>query len=243
MYYKLSVIILLITSSFLLKGQKLYSGKLPNSLIHDIKTFKIDFLEFENKNSMFYHELIEDKFRAFDTSITSVECIALIKYNNLNQRLNPLELDELGDLAYELNERQYFDSAVSVCNKILSMCPNNLTGIKELSYAEGKLGKNESSEKSFAMMSLILDAISEYGNGTYESPWILNNYKEGSSIYDSKYGCIPSKGGFMLDKSNRFLGGYYGYSPRLNEILILYSNMDHIKFRLGSTDYIREGEY
>ena len=218
----------LLLSSFILKGQNLFTGTLPDSLINNIKEFHIDTSQFSNPESKFFHSTIAKKFESLNTSISSKESIALTTYN-LNAIKDLNKLNELCKLTYDLNEEHLYDSAIIVCKQILNICPNNLTALKESSYAYAQIDSSELSNNYFEVFKLTAQAVFEYGNGTYDEPWILNNFYEGFSIYDFYFGASPTKAGYLLTKSDILLGAYYAYSPRVNNIIILYSYMNHMK--------------
>lgn len=224
-------------------GQELYSGTLPDSLTQKVSVFNISQSELVDSNSKFYYKTIEKKFQALDTSISSVESIALTNYLIAVVDFNPAVLDSLGMLAYQLNENKEYNKAISTCRKILQQSANNITGHKEMAYAYNKIGKLDSAQQHLAIMEVIINSVFEFGNGTYNSPWLLNNFFEGVSIYEAAYKCNPRNRALMLDKQGRLLGGYNGYSAHLNKILIFYSNMSHWKKWLSEEDYIKEGEY
>ena len=79
-----------------------------------------------------------------------------------------------------------------------------------------------------------------YADGTYEFPFIVNNFFEGISIYEAAFQCKPSKVALMLDKTDRLLGAYNCYSSRHDEIYIRYSELSHWKKDLKKEDYIIE---
>lgn len=191
-------------------------------------------------NSIYYFKTIEDKLIQLDTTITSEQIISFTKFNISQNQINPNLLDSLANKTYKQVEEQNYSEAIKTAKLILSKNPNNITGHKEISLAYKRMGKDSISNLHFLMMKKIIMSVFKYSDGTYEYPFLINNFFEGISIYEAVYRCKPKKVTLMLDKKDRLLGAYNGYSSAMDEILIRYSELSHWKSKLKSDEYIIE---
>ena len=191
--------------------------------------------------SIFYYKKIERKFIQNDTNMTAEQVLSLTKYYVFTKKQNLTLLDSLSTKIYKLNENKQYEEAITISKNLLSVCPNNLTGHKEIALAYKKTGNDSLSKKHFQVMVKLLSSIFKYGDGNYDSPFIINNFYEGISIYESAFRTKPSKVTLMLSKNQRLLGSYYAYSSAVDNILIRYSDLSHWKSQLKKSDYIVEG--
>lgn len=217
-------------------GQKMYGGQ-PKT---DIPTFSIALSASEDTASPYYYKHVETRLNQLDTSVTAEQIISYTRYKVLTARIDPRVLDELAEKLYQLNEEKKFTEAINKAKALLLLSPNNISGHKEISLAYKKIGKDRLSGLHFAMMVKVITSVFKYGDGSYEYPYLINNFFEGISIYEAAFRCKPNKTVLMLDKRERLLGAYNGYSSSLDEILIRYANLTHWKARLKKEDYIKE---
>ena len=194
-----------------------------------------------DSNSIFYYKKIEQKFIENDTNITAEQVLSLTKYYVFTKKQNLLLLDSLSTKIYKLNESKQYEEAITISMLLLNICPNNLTGHKEIALAYKKTGNDSLSQKHFQVMVKLLGSIFKYGDGHYDYPFIINNFFEGISIYESAFRTRPSKTALMLSKNQRLLGSYYAYSSAVDNYLIRYSDLTHWKSNLKKSDYIIEG--
>lgn len=197
-----------------------------------VQRFDIKFIESTNPNSIYYYKKVEDLLQKGDTAvITAAQIISLTKYKIHSKAVNPAYLDSLAHKVYKLNEEKKYNEAVTVAKEILKQSPNNITGHKELSYAYKRLGNAELSNLHFLMMVKIISSVFKYGEGSRESPYILNNFFEGVSIYEAKFGLYPQKTRLILTKEKILLGGYDCYH------IMRFSNLTHWLPFLKPEDY------
>lgn len=202
--------------------------------------FDIPISSSADTKSMYYFKTVEDKLIKLDTTITAEQIISLTKFKISKNEIRPNLLDSLANQTYKLNEDKKYDEAIKTAKIILTQSPNNITGHKEISLAYKRIGNDSLSNLHFAMLVKIITSVFKYGDGTYEYPFFVNNFFEGISIYEAAFRCKPNKMTVMLDKHNRLLGAYNGYSSAMDEILIRYSELTHWKSQLKKGDYIEE---
>jgi len=190
--------------------------------------------------SIYYFKTVENKLVQLDTTITSEQIISLTKFNIFKNQIDPKLLDSLANKTYKFNEEKNYSEAIKTAQLILDKSPNNITGQKEISFAYKRMGQDSLSNKHFGMMVKIITSVFKYGDGTYDYPFLVNNFFEGISIYEAAFRCKPNKMTIMLDKHKRLLGAYNGYSSAMDEILIKYSELTHWKPQLKKGDYIEE---
>lgn len=193
--------------------------------------------------SVFYYKKIERKFIENDTNMTVEQVLSLTKYYVFTKKQNLTLLDSLSTKIYKLNESNQYEEAITISRHLLNICPNNLTGHKEIALAYKKTGNDSLSKKHFQVMVKILSSIFKYGDGNYDNPFIVNNFYEGISIYESVFRTKPSKVTLMLSKNQRLLGSYYAYLSAVDNVLIRYSDLSHWKSHLKKNDYIIEDAY
>lgn len=202
--------------------------------------FDISISASTDTKSIYYFKTVEDKLSKLDTTITAEQIISLTKYNIFKNQISPNFLDSLAGQTYLLNEDKKYDEAIMKAKIILAQSPNNITGHKEISLAYKRVGKDSLSNLHFSMLVKIITSVFKYGDGTYDYPFLVNNFFEGISIYEAAFRCKPKKMTVMLDKKNRLLGAYNGYSSAMDEILIRYSELTHWKSQLKEGDYRKE---
>jgi tetratricopeptide (TPR) repeat protein len=193
-----------------------------------------------DSSSIYYFKTVENKLIQLDSTITAEQIVSLTKFNISKNEIDPKLLDSLANKTYKLNEEKKYDEAIKTAQLILDKSLNNITGHKEIGLAYKRIGKDDLANKHFGMMVKIISSIFKYGDGTYEYPFLINNFFEGISIYEATFRCKPSKITLMLDKQDRLLGAYNGYSSAMDEILIRYSELTHWKSQLKKGDYIEE---
>ncbi len=194
--------------------------------------FNIAITESTNPNSVYYCKNIEALIQKGDTTaITAAQIISLTKYKIYTNTINPSNLDSLASKVYKLNEAKKYDEAIVVAKEILNQSPNNITGHKELAFAYKKLGNTELANIHFLMMVKIIESVFKYGEGSRESPYILNNFFEGISIYEAKFGLFPQKTRLILTKEKVLLGGYDSYH------IMRFANLTHWFPMLKEGDY------
>ena len=190
--------------------------------------------------SIYYFKTVQNKLIQLDSTISAEQIVSLTKFNISKNKIDPKLLDSLANKTYKLNEEKNYDEAIKTAQLILDKSPNNITGHKEISLAYKQLGKNKLADEHFGMMVKIISSVFKYRDGTYEYPFLINNFFEGISIYEAIFKCKPNKITIMLDKKDRLLGAYNGYSSAMDEILIRYSELTHWKSQLKKGDYSKE---
>lgn len=228
-----AVIFLFVSNLF---AQRLYGTREKSNL----PAFDIPLSESTNPASVYFYQQVEQKCRSLDTSITAKQILSLTRYYTSMSAVDPAYLDSLASKAYAFNEEKKYQDAVRTADLLLKASPTNITGHKELSLAFKRMENDSLSAIHFAFMVKIIKAVLAYGDGTYEYPFIINNFFEGLSIYEAAFYCKPNKMVLMLDKQKRLVGAYNGYSARYDEILIRYADLSHWKPRLKKGDYIEE---
>ncbi|WP_347051932.1 tetratricopeptide repeat protein [Flavobacterium olei] len=197
-----------------------------------VSDFKVSLEEFYNVNSNFYYKKVEDLLSKLDTTLISDEqIISLTKYKIHANAINPSNLDSLARKAYKLNEEKKYDEALIITKQILYQSPNNITGHKESSYAYKHLGNTELSNAHFKMMVKLINSVMKYGEGIRSSPYILNNFFEGVSIYEAKFGLYPQRTRLILTKEKVLLAGYDSYH------IMRFANLTHWFPMLKEEDY------
>jgi len=202
--------------------------------------FEIPLSSSTNTESIYYFKTIENKLVQLDSTITAEQIISITKFNSFNTITDPKLLDSLANKAYKLNDEKNYTEAIKTAQLILDKCPNNITGHKEISLAYRRIGNDNLADKHFGMMTKIISSVFKYSDGTYDSPFLINNFFEGISIYEAAFRCKPNKATLIADKQGRLLGAYNGYSSSMDEILIRYADLTHWKSRLKKGDYIEE---
>lgn len=205
-----------------------------------VPKFGIPIASSTDVNSLYYFKTVEEKLIQLDTTITAEQIISLTKYKISKNEIQPNFLDSLANQAYKQNEEKKYDEAIATAKIILVQSPNNSTGHKEIALAYNRIGNDSLSKLHFSMLVKIIKSVFKYGDGSYEYPFLVNNFFEEISIYEAAFKCRPNKMVVLLDKQNRLLGAYNGYSSTLDEILIRYSELTHWKPQLKEGDYIEE---
>lgn len=198
---------------------------------NSVSEFKIPSNESTNVNSIYYFKNVENLLAKLDTLVSAEQIISLTKYKIKSNTINPTYLDSLARKAYKLNEDKKYDEAIVVAKEILNQSPNNITGHKEMSFAYKHLGNQNLSNRHFLVMVKILNSVLKYGDGSRENPYILNNFFEGLSIYEAKFGCYPRKVTLILTKEKKLLGGYDCYH------IMRFSDLTHWLPLLKKDDY------
>lgn len=198
---------------------------------NSVSEFKIPSNEWTNVNSIYYFKNVQNLLAKLDTLVSAEQIISLTKYKVKSNTLNPTYLDSLARKAYKLNEDKKYDEAIVVAKEILNQSPNNITGHKEMSFAYKYLGNENLSNRHFLVMVKILNSVLKYGDGSRENPYILNNFFEGLSIYEAKFGCYPRKVTLILTKEKKLLGGYDCYH------IMRFSDLTHWLPLLKKDDY------
>ena len=196
-----------------------------------IPKFNISIKESNDVNSIYYFKKIEDQITKLDTLISAEQIISLTKYKIYSNTINPTYLDSLAKKAYKLNEDKNYNMAIEVAKQILIQSPNNITAHKELAFAYKHIDNNNLSNLHFLMMVKIIKSILKYGDGSQKNPYILNNFFEGLSIYEAKFGCFPKKVRLILTAEKKLLGGYDCYH------IMRFSDMTHWLPLLKVEDY------
>ncbi|MFH6996807.1 tetratricopeptide repeat protein [Flavobacterium sp. FlaQc-57] len=197
-----------------------------------VQNFNVPITESTNPGSIYYYKNVETLLQKLDTTaITNTQIISLTKYKIHSNAIRPASLDSLARKAYKLNEDKNYNEAIVTSKQILKQSPNNISGYKELAYAYKRLGNEELSNRYFEMMVKIITSIFQYGEGSRKSPYILNNFFEGISIYEAKFGCYPNKVTLILTKEKKLLGGYDCYH------IMRFSNLTHWLPLLKKDDY------
>ncbi|WP_433829714.1 tetratricopeptide repeat protein [Flavobacterium anhuiense] len=197
-----------------------------------VKKFNIAITESTNVNSIYYYKTVEALLQKLDTTaVTAAQIISLTKYKIYSKAINPNYLDSLARKAYKLNEEKKYDEAVVLAKEILKQSPNNITGHKELAYAYKRLNNMKLSDLHFKMMVKIINSVFQYGEGSRQSPFILNNFFEGVSIYEAKFGVYPQRTRLILTKDKVLLGGYDSYH------IMRFANFTHWFPQLKEGDY------
>ncbi|MBF7093200.1 DUF4919 domain-containing protein [Flavobacterium sp. ALJ2] len=196
-----------------------------------IPEFIIPIDESTNVNSIYYFKNVEKMLFKLDTLVSAEQIISLTKYKIHSNKINPTYLDSLANKAYKLNEEKKYDEAITVIKEILNQSPNNISGHKEIAYAYKHLGNDNLSNLHFLMMVKIINSVFKYGDGSRDKPYILNNFYEGLSIYEAKFGCFPKKVRLILTSEKKLLGGYDCFH------IMRFSNLTHWLPLLKKDDY------
>lgn len=197
-----------------------------------IQSFSVSIAESTNPSSIYYYKNVETLLQKLDTAaITPAQIISLTKYKIHSNSINPTFLDSLARKVYKLNEEKNYNEAISTAKEILKQSPNNITGHKELSYAYKRLGNEELANRYFEMMVKIITSVFRYGEGSRKTPYIVNNFFEGLSIYEAKFGCLPSKTRLILTSEKVLLGGYDCFH------IMRFANLTHWFPMLKEGDY------
>ena len=223
-------------------SQKNKKENIDNVALNNFPKFEIPLSQSSDINSIYFYKTIEDKLTKLDTTVTSEQIISLTKYKISEKIIKPKYLDSLYQIAYKLNEEKKHSEAVAISKIILEQSPNNIAGIKEISLAYRKLGNEDLADSYFSILVKVVNSVFKYGDGSFEFPYILNNFSEGISIYEVAFRCKPTKTVLMLDKHKRLLGAYNGYSSALDNIIIRYSELSHWRNELNEDDYIIQNE-
>ncbi len=232
-HYLALAFILLVSGAL---GQRLYGGQ-PKAAI---PKFSIALSASTDPASEYYYKSVENKLNRLDTTVTAEQIISYTKYRVQTAHTNPSLLDSLATKMYKLNEAKKYKDAISKAKALLSLSPNNISGHKEIALAYKQLGNDSLSGLHFGMLVKVLSSVFKYGDGSYDYPFLINNFFEGISIYEAAFRCNPDKTALMLDKNKRLLGAYNGYSRAMDEILIRYAELSHWKPFLKKEDYIVE---
>lgn len=196
-----------------------------------IPEFNISISESKNEKSVYYYKNVESLLLKLDTLVSAEQIISFTKYKISSKTINPTYLDSLANIVYKLNEDKKYDAAIVLSNKILIQSPNNITGHKEIAYAYKHLGNDSLYNLHFSMMVKIINSVFKYGDGSRKSPYILNNFFEGISIYEAKLGCFPKKTRLILTSEKVLLGGYDCFH------IMRFSNLTHWLPLLKKDDY------
>ena len=196
-----------------------------------IPKFNVSRKELTEVNSIYYFKKIEDQIIKLDTLVSAEQIISLTKYKIYSNTINPTYLDSLAQKAYKLNEDKNYNMAIEVAKQILIQSPNNITAHKEIAFAYKHIDNNNLSKLHFLLMVKIIKSILKYGDGSRENPYILNNFFEGLSIYEAKFGCFPKKVRLILTAEKKLLGGYDCYH------VMRFSDMTHWLPSLKVEDY------
>jgi len=186
-----------------------------------IPEFKVSVSESTDSKSIYYYKNVENLLLKLDTLVSAEQIISYTKYKAHSNTINPAYLDSLSRKAYKLNEDKKYDEAIAVGKEILRQSPNNISGHKEIAYAYKHLGNENLWNLHFLMMVKIINSVFKYGDGSRKTPYLLNNFFEGISIYEAKFGCYPTKGTLILTKEKILLGGYDCYH------IMRFSNLTH----------------
>lgn len=160
-------------------------------------------VDVNDKTSNFYYDSIKHRLKQSDSTLTPIEILSYTWYVQQNDLFNPSVIDKEAEKLYQLNEAQKYTKAIRLANDILSASPNNITAFKELAYAYSKLNKKDSSELYFTLMVKSIKAAKLYGNGSYDSPYLLNNSFELVSIFEAQYGLYPENSGVLKDSKGQ----------------------------------------
>jgi tetratricopeptide (TPR) repeat protein len=197
-----------------------------------VQSFSVSIAESTNPSSIYYYKNVETLLQKLDTAaITPAQIISLTKYKIHSNSINPTFLDSLARKVYKLNEEKNYNEAISTAKEILKQSPNNITGHKELSYAYKRLGNEKLANRYFEMMVKIITSVFRYGEGSRKTPYIVNNFFEGLSIYEAKFGCLPSKTRLILTSEKVLLGGYDCFH------IMRFANLTHWFPMLKEGDY------
>ncbi|KFF01682.1 DUF4919 domain-containing protein [Chryseobacterium luteum] len=198
---------------------------------NNIPKFNISIDQSMDKNSIYYFKNIEEQIAKLDTLLSGEQIISLTKYKIHTKAIHPAYLDSLANKAYLLNENKNYRAAIEVSEKILTRSPNNITAHKEMAYAYKRLDDPKRSNLHFSMMVKIIKSVFKYGDGSRQSPYILNNFFEGLSIYEAMYSCFPKKVTLILTTDKNLLGGYDCFH------IMRFSNLNHWLPSLSEEDY------
>ena len=183
----------------------------------------------KDSTSRFYYAKLKSRLDKVDTTLSANDLLYLLIYTTASSHYNPVLLDTLCQHLYDFNEKGEYFKALALADSILRVVPINLTAIKEKGLALKKLNKKEDFERYWALTRKTAEALFLSGDGYYKHPFLGVNYFDGITFYGTFYQCYPSKSGFMLDKQGRLLAAFYGYSQKMDNIIINYFQLDHAK--------------
>ena len=218
-YLSISLLILTINGCFAQDKQKiLIDGK-------EVPIF--------DSGSEFFHENIQTRLAAFDTTLTAKHLLAYTYFVQQTAPFNPAHLDDKASKMYEWNEKGKFQQALEMGREILSDSPNNITAFKEMAFAFNRLEQSDSVKIYFALMITAIEGAKLSGDGGAEKPYVLNNWFELRSLIEATTGLYAAQKVIFKDRKDRILGFAIVESPKMGRFGLL----DHW------SKYLKKGEY
>ncbi|MGV3611522.1 MAG: DUF4919 domain-containing protein [Fluviicola sp.] len=186
--------------------------------------------------SEFFHEKIRERLIAFDTTLTPKHMLSYTHYVQQTAPFNPSELDILAKKIYKLNEEKNYQKALEKCRELLAVSPNNITGFKEMSFAFNRTGEEDSVKIFFTLMVKAIEGAKLSGNGDMESPLVLNNSFELTSLIEASTGLYADKSAVIKDSKDRILVLAMVQSPRMGRVTLI----NHWSKFLKKGEYLTE---
>lgn len=186
-----------------------------------------------DSGSEFFHENIQTRLAALDTTLTPKHLLAYTYYVQQTAPFNPSDLDDKASKMYEWNEKGKFPQALEMGREILSDSPNNITAFKEMAFAFKRLEQSDSMNIYFALMIKAIEGAKLSGDGGAKSPYVLNNWFELRSLIEATTGLYASGKYVYKDKEDRIIGFAVVKSPKMGRFGLL----NHW------SKYLKEGEY
>lgn len=183
--------------------------------------------------SEFFHESIKKRLAVLDTTLTAKHVLAYTHYVQQTAPFDPKELDLKAAKMYEMNEKGQYQKALETGRELLSFSPNNITALKEMGYAFKRLGHADSVQIYFNLMVKAIEGAKLSGDGGIESPYILNNSFELTSLIEATTKLYAEKSAVWKDSKGRILVLGMVKSPRMGHFALL----NHW------SKYLKKGEY
>ena len=183
--------------------------------------------------SEFFHESIQKRLSALDTTLTPKHLLAYTHYIQQTAPFDPKELDIQAIKMYEMNEKGQYQKALEKGRELLTFSPNNITALKEMGYAFKRLNQADSVQIYFALMIKAVEGAKLSGDGGIESPYILNNSFELTSLIEATTRLYAEKSGVLKDSKGRIMVLGMVKSPRMGYFALL----NHW------SKYLKKGEY
>lgn len=175
--------------------------------------------------------VIRKRLEMLDTTLTSEEILSQTIAFQKAAAYNPGRLDKMAKKMYKYNESGKYKNALLTGKKILKVTPNNITALKECSFAFSRLQQKDSTKLYFTMMVKCIEAAQSSGDGSYISPYLLNNSFELTSIMEASYRLYPKTSAILKDSKNRIV-----VFDKIGDIA-LFAQLDHW------AGYLKKGEY
>lgn len=176
--------------------------------------------------------MVRKRLEKLDTTLTFDEIMSQTVAFQEAADYNPSQLDKMAKKMYKLNETGKYREALQTGKKILTISPNNITALKECSFAYSRLNVEDSAKLYFNMMVRCIEAVKSSAKGDYDSPYSLNNSFELTSIIEATYGLYPDASVVIKDSKDRII-----LFQKAGRIAVCFAQLDHW------SGYLKKGEY